>query len=454
MKKRDVDMLQGALLPNIIRFAVPVMLTSIFQLLFNAADLMVVGQYCGSLSVAAVGATGALTSLIVNLFMGFSIGAGVSVAHALGEQDDVVTHRTVHTAILIAIVSGILLSVVGIGFSKTFLQWMDTPENVLKLSAVYMRIYFGGMLFNLVYNFCASILRAAGDTKSPLIFLSFSGVLNVGLNIIFVRVFHMNVAGVALATTLSQGVSAALVVWTLMRRTDACKLYFKKIRFYKEQFGKIVRIGLPAGVQSSLFGIANVMVQTSVNGFGEVIVSGNSAAVNIEGFVYMVMYAFQHASVNFVGQNTGAKQYGRVKKVYWTCLGCVVVAGLCAGTVAYSIGPHWLSLYIPDSPEAISLGMLRLSYIALPYFVCGLVDVTTGALRGIGVSVLPMIISVLGICVLRIVWIYTIFQIPAYHTPQVLYQTYLVSWIVTFAAELTAFFVVYRRRIRQLSVAA
>lgn len=453
MKKYNVDMLRGPLFPNIIRFTIPVMLTSVLQLLFNAADLVVVGQYCGSVSVAAVGATGSLTSLIVNLFMGFSVGTSVAVAHALGDKNDFITHRTVHTAVFVAVVAGLFLTVVGVCFSETFLRWMNTPENVLKLSAVYMRIYFGGMLFNMVYNFAAAILRAAGDTKSPLLFLSIAGVLNVGLNVIFVRVFQMNVAGVALATTISQGVSAILVVLTLMRRSDACKLYLHKLRFYSAPLRKLIRIGLPAGIQSSLFGIANVMIQSSVNGFGEVVVSGNSAAINIEGFVYTIMYSFQHASVNFVGQNTGAKQYDRIKKVLWTCLGSVAVAGFIAGAAAYKAGPILLSFYITDSPEAIAVGLVRLSYIAFPYFVCGLMDVTTGALRGIGASILPMTICILGICGLRMLWIYTIFQIPAYHTPQVLYQTYLVSWIVTFIAEMVAFIVIYRRRFRQLPVA-
>lgn len=453
MKKRYIDMLQGPLFPSIIRYTIPIILTSVLQLLFNAADLVIVGQYCGSISVAAVGATGSIINLIVNLFIGLSVGAGVTVAHAWGSHDDVEVHRTVHTSMLVALVGGVILTIVGVCFSETFLRWMKTPENVLELSAVYMRIYFCGILFSLVYNFCASILRAAGDTKGPLMYLSIAGVVNVGLNVIFVRYFHMNVAGVALATTISQGISAALTVLALKCRLDACRLNFRKIRFYKEQFLKLVRIGLPAGIQGALFSIANVMIQSSINGFGDVVVSGNAAAGNIEGFVYVIMNGFHQTALNFAGQNTGAKQYRRVLKVLWICLGCVAVAGLISGVSAYGAGQVLLSFYITDSPEAISVGMTRLMYLALPYFVCGLMDVSTGVLRGVGASISPMIISVLGICGLRIAWIHTIFKIPAYHTPEVLYLTYLVSWIVTFAAEMTAFVVVYRRKVKQTPAA-
>lgn len=449
MRTRNIDMLREPLFSSIIRYTIPIILTSVLQLLFNAADLVIVGQYCGSISVAAVGATGSIINLIVNLFIGLSVGAGVTVAHAIGSHNDLETYRTVHTSVLVALVGGVILTIVGVCFSETFLRWMDTPQNVLELSAVYMRIYFCGILFSLVYNFCAAILRAAGDTKGPLIYLSVAGVINVGLNIIFVRFFHMNVDGVAWATTISQGISALFVVGALLRRSDACRLYLFKIRFHKEQFMKIVRIGLPAGVQGSLFSIANVLVQSAINGFGDVIVSGNAAAGNIEGFVFVIMNSFHVTAVNFIGQNAGAKQYKRVWKVLWLCLGCVTVAGLISGAAAYGAGPVLLSFYITDSPEAIAVGLTRLMYLALPYFVCGLMDVSTGALRGIGASISPMLISILGICCLRIGWIYTIFQIPQYHTPQVLYLTYIVSWSVTFIAQMVAFMIVYHKKFKQ-----
>ena len=439
-------MLEGPLFPNIIRFAIPVILTSVLQLLFNAADLIVVGRFCGSVSVAAVGATGAIINLMINFFIGLSIGVGVTVAHGLGSHEDNVVHCTVHTALPTALLSGAFLTVVGVSYSETFLTMMGTPENVLPLSAVYMRIIFCGIIFNMVYNFCAAILRAAGDAKSPLIFLLFAGTLNVILNVVFVTQFHMNVAGVALATIITQGLSAVLVVIALMRRTDACKLYLHKIRFHKAQLEKILRIGLPAGIQSALFSISNVLIQSSVNSFGDVFMSGNAASSNIEGFVYVCLNAFQQSAVNFAGQNAGARQYRRVRQTLWICLGCVTVVGLVLGSLAYAFGPKLLSIYITDSPEAISYGLIRMAYICLPYFICGLMDVTTGALRGIGASFVPMLISILGVCGLRIVWIYTIFQIPEFHTPQCLFFSYTVSWIVTFIAQLIAFFVVYRRQ--------
>lgn len=436
-------MLEGPLVPSIVRYTIPIILTSLLQLLFNAADLVVVGRFCGSVSVAAVGSTGAITNLLVNFFIGLSVGAGVGVAHGLGSREDTAVSNTVHTALPTAIFSGLFLTVIGVAFSKTFLRMMGTPDNVLPLSAVYMQIYFGGITFSMVYNFCAAILRAAGDTKSPLLYLTIAGVVNVILNIFFVTVLHMNVAGVALATTLSQGISAALVTRALTRRTDACRLYLKKMRFHKPQLMKMLRIGLPAGIQSSLFSISNVLIQSSVNSFGDVFMSGSAASANIEGFVYVSLNAFHQTAVNFIGQNAGARQYRRVYRTLWICLGCVTVVGISFGFAAWSFGRQLLSIYITDSQQAIEYGMVRLGYICLPYFLCGLMDVSTGALRGLGASVIPMIISILGVCGLRIFWIYTIFQV--YHTPQCLFFSYTVSWVITFLFQISAFFLVCRR---------
>lgn len=443
-KKRR--MLQGPLLKNIILYTVPIILTSWLQLLFNAADLVVVGQFDGSNCLAAVGATGAITNLIVNLFIGLSVGAGVGVAHGLGSGDDETVHRTVHTAIPAAAISGLFLTAVGVLLSETFLTWMGTPENILPLSTMYMQVYFGGMVFNMVYNFAASILRAAGDTKSPLIFLGISGVINVVLNLFFVIVLHMNVAGVALATAISQGVSAVLVVITLMRRKDACRLELKKLRFYKPQLMKMIRIGLPAGIQGSMFSISNVMIQSSINSFGDVVMAGNTGAQNIEGFVFTAMNAFHQTAVNFTGQNVGARQYDRVKRILFTCLGCVAVTGGVLGTVLYAFGPQLLSIYITDSQLAIEYGLVRLSYICAVYFLCGMMDVSTGALRGMGASVVPMIISVLGVCGIRLLWLGTIFQVPQFHTTDCLYLSYGVSWVITFIAQFIAFWMVYNKQ--------
>lgn len=438
-------MLEGSLFKSIIRYTVPIILTGVLQLLFNAADLIIVGRYCGELSVAAVGNTGAITNLIVNLFIGLSVGTGVSVAQALGANDEEEVHRVIHTAIPTALVGSAIVTFVGVTFCSTFLGWMNTPDTVLPLSAIYMRIYFAGSVFMLLYNFCAAILRAAGDTRSPLIYLSVAGVVNVGLNVFFVTVLQMNVAGVALATTISQAISATLVLLTLIRRKDACRFSWRDMCFYKRPLQKIIKIGLPAGIQGSLFSISNVTIQSSINSFGDVLMSGNAAAGNIDGFLYVSLNAFHHTALNFIGQNIGARKYERAKKIYAICLGCVFVVGLLLSSIAITFGPKLLSIYIPDSPEAVSWGMVRLLYLGLPYFLCGMMDVSTGALRGMGVSIAPMIISILGICGIRLAWVYTIFQIPAYHTPQCLYLSYLVSWVVTFAAQSIAFYIQYKR---------
>jgi len=448
MRKQNLNMLEGPLFSNIVSYTIPIILTSLLQLLFNAADLIVVGRYCGSVSVAAVGATGSITNLIINLFVGLSVGAGVTVAHALGSRQYEAAHRTIHTALPTALVCGVILTVVGTSSADSLLRLMDTPESVLPLSTVYMRIYFGGITFTMVYNFCASILRAAGDTKNPLIFLTIAGVVNVVLNVIFVRVLDMNVAGVALATIISQGISAVSMVIILIRRTDACKLLLPKMRFYKAQLFKIIQIGLPAGIQSSLFNISNVLIQSSVNSFGDIFMSGNAAAQNIEGFVYVCINSFSQTSVNFIGQNHGAHQYKRIRQTFWICLGCVSVVGISLGTLVYGFAPKLLSIYITDSAEAISYGIIRVGFICLPYFLLGMVDVITGALRGMGSSLAPMVISVLGICGLRILWIYTVFQQPQFHTPQVLYFSYPMSWFITFLIQLGAFFLVFRKHKR------
>ena len=443
MARQNQSMLEGPLFPSIVRYTIPIILTSLLQLLFNAADLVVVGRFCGSVSVAAVGSTGAITNLMVNFFIGLSVGAGVCVAHGLGSREDTVVHNTVHTALPTAVLSGLFLTVIGITFSKTFLRLMGTPDNVLPLSAIYMQIYFGGITFGMVYNFCAAILRAAGDTKSPLIYLSLAGVVNVILNIFFVTVLNMNVAGVALATTISQGISAVLVTRALMKRTDACRLHLNKLRFHKPQLTKMLRIGLPAGIQSSLFSISNVLIQSSVNSFGDVFMSGSAASANIEGFVYVSLNAFHLTAVNFIGQNAGARKYPRVYQTLLICLGCVSVVGLTFGFTAWRFGRQLLSIYITDSPQAIEYGMVRLAFICLPYFLCGLMDVSTGALRGLGASLVPMVISILGVCGLRIFWIYTVFE--AHHTPQCLFSSYTVSWVITFLFQMAAFCVVCRR---------
>ena len=328
------------------------------------------------------------------------------------------------------------------------LRWMDTPESVLPYSTLYMRIYFGGMVFNMLYNFGAALLRAAGDTRGPLVYLSIAGVCNVILNLFFVLVFDMTVDGVALATIISQAISAVLVIRALMRRSDAARLYLKKLRLYKAQIAKIVRLGLPAGIQGSLFSISNVLIQSSVNSFGEIFMAGNTAAGSIEGFVYVTMNAFHQTALNFTGQNVGAGQYKRVKKILWICLACVSVMGIAVGSTVYLLRDPLLRIYIVESPnaaQAIAAGAERMLYVCVPYFILGLMDVTTGVLRGLGSSVAPMIISVLGVCGFRIGWIYTVFA--ADPTPGTLFFSYPVSWLLTFLCQLAACLWIYRRRV-------
>ena len=447
MKRSRIDMVDGPLLSGIISYTIPIILTSLLQLLFNAADLVVVGRFRGSISVAAVSATGAITNLIVNLFIGLSVGAGVAVAHGLGSKQDQEVHRTVHTAIPTALAGGVVLTLIGVIFAEDLLILMKTPIDVLPLSTIYMRIYFGGITFSLVYNFCASILRASGDTKTPLLYLSIAGIINVILNIFFVVILGMNVEGVALATTISQAISAVLVMVALISRKDACKLSLKKMRFYKTQLLKIIRIGLPAGIQSSLFSISNVLIQSSINSFDNaVLMSGNGAAANIEGFVFATMNGVHQTAVNYVGQNAGAHRFDRVKKVFLLCLTCVAIIGGIVSSFVCIFGEELLGIYITDSQQAIQYGVIRFSFVCTTYVICGLMDVSTGALRGLGSSFTPMVISVLGVCGLRVAWIYTVFRMPQFHTPESLYITYPLSWLFTFAAHSIAFIIIYKKK--------
>lgn len=449
MKTHSKSMIQGPLLGGIVSYTVPIMLTGLLQLLFNAADLVVVGRFCGSIAVAAVGATGAIITLIINLFMGLSVGGGVCMAHAIGSRDREAMHRTVHTLLPTALVSGLILTAVGAGCAGRFLTWMGTPEDVLPLSTRYMRIYFCGVLFSMVYNFCSAVLRAAGDTQSPLLYLTVAGVTNVALNLVFVTQFHMGVAGVALATILSQGLSAALVVRALMNTEEGWKLELRKLRFYRQPLQKLIALGLPAGIQGAMFSISNVLIQSSINSFGQVFMSGNAAAGNLDSFVNVSMNAFHQTALNFTGQNVGAGQYQRVKKLYRLCLACVSAVGLCLGTAAYAFSPWLLRIYITDSPQAISYAIVRMAYLCLPYFILGMMDVTTGVLRGLGSALVPTLIYVLGICGVRILWIYTVFQIPQYHTPECLYLSYGISWLVTLLGQYAAYRGALRERMKQ-----
>ena len=449
MLRRNRDMCSGPMLGNIIMYTIPIILQSLMQLLYNAADLVVVGRFCGSTSVGAVGATSSPTTLIFSLFLGLAVGAGATAAQSIGAGDFNKASRTVHTTVPTSILGGIGLAIIGNLVCEPLLRLMGTPENVLPLSTLYMRIYFAAMPFTMLWNFGAALLRAAGDTKRPLIYASISGIFNVVLNIIFVTVFHMDVAGVALATTISIIISAILVLRALMHRHDAMHFSFKEMHIDKQILKKILSIGIPSGIQSSMFAISNLLIQSSINSFGDIFLAGSSSAGSIEGFVYVIMSAFYQASLNFSAQNYGARKFDRIKKAMLLCTLCAGVSGLVVGNLAYIFGDKLLSIYITDSPQAISYGLVKLSIICCTYFLCGIMEAISGAIRGMGSSLSTMIISVFGICILRVVWIYTIFAIPQWHTPECLFLSYPITWIITIIAYLIAFIVVIKKKQKQ-----
>ena len=441
-KSYEMDMCNGPLFKKILIFTIPLMLSGILQLLFNAADVIVVGQFAGSESLAAVGSTSALTNLLVNLFIGLSVGVNVLVARFYGARQDEDARETVHTAIVVSVLGGIVLAFLGIVLAKPLLQMMDTPDNVISLSVLYMRIYFVGMPVMLLYNFGSAILRAIGDTRRPLYFLSAAGVINIILNLIFVICFHMGVAGVALATIISQGISAVLIVICLMRSEGCIKLEPNRLRIHWGKLRKIAQIGLPAGFQGMLFSISNVLIQSSVNSFGSIAMAGNTAAQNVEGFVYTSMNSVHQTAVSFTSQNLGGRRYDRINKILLECILFVTVVGLVLGNGAYLFGHQILRAYSSD-PEVIAYGIERLSIICTVYFLCGIMDVLVGSIRGLGYAVMPMIVTLMGACVFRIVYIYTVFQWS--RTLQTLYISYPISWVLTAIAHVICFVIVRKR---------
>ncbi len=445
-KKYEIDMCNGPLLGKIMVFYIPLMLSGILQLLFNAADIVVVGRFAGNEALAAVGSTSSLTNLIVNLFIGLSVGANVLVARFYGAGQDGELKEMVQTAIATALAGGVILVFLGFFISGPALGWMGTPEDVIQHSVLYMRIYFAGMPFMMVYNFGSAVLRAVGDTKRPLYYLLIAGVVNVVLNLIFVIVFSMGVAGVAAATVASQAISAALVVRCLIQTDSAYRLVLQGMKIAPDKLIKMVQIGVPAGMQGALFSISNVLIQSSVNSFGSVAMAGNTAASNIEGFVYTAMNAFHQAAISFSGQNYGARKYRRIFKVLVICEVMVVGVGALMGNVAYFFGGTLLKLYTID-PAVIEYGILRMRIICVPYFLCGVMDVAVGALRGMGYAIMPMLVSLTGACLFRVVWIYTIFQ--SIRTLECLYFSYPISWTLTFLVHFVCFAVVYRRLLKR-----
>lgn len=437
-------MCSGSILPKLLKFSLPLMLSSVLQLLFNAADIIVVGNFASEHSLAAVGSTTALINLITNLFLGLSTSSNVLSANYMGAGDDDRVSKTVHTSLLISVISGLILTVIGVAFTEQMLIWMQTPEEVLNLSAVYLRIYFGGMVAMMIYNFGSALLRSKGDTKRPLYYLALSGVINIILNLVFVICFNMDVAGVGLATVISQCVSAFLVVRCLYKETDAFHFDFRKLKIDKKIMSKIFSIGIPAGFQGVVFSLSNVVIQSSVNSFGPVVMAGSAAAASIEGFVWVSMNSFSQGALTFTSQNIGAGKYSRINKIALIACSCAAVAGLVLGNLAYLFGTFLLGIYDPR-PEIIEPGLIRMGLVCVLYFTCGLMDCIVGSIRGMGYAVTPTIVSLLGACGLRILWIFTIFQIPEYHTEFMLFVSYPVSWMITFLVHFICYIFMRRK---------
>lgn len=442
--KNEIDMCNGPILKKMLIFTLPLMCSSMLQLLFNAADIIVVGRFAGDTALAAVGSTSSLVLLLSNLFIGLSVGANVLAARYFGAQRGNELSKAVHTSLLLSMISGVILTLLGIFLAKPILQMMETPENVLNLSVLYLRIYFLGMPAMLLYNFGSAILRAKGDTKRPLIYLSIAGVLNVSLNLVLVIVFNMGVAGVGIATATSQFISAGLMLRCLSKEKGGFRFSFKKLRIHKDKLSTILQIGLPAGIQSTLFSLSNVLIQASINSFGDIAMAGSAAAGNIEGFVYVAMNAFYQAAITFTSQNVGAGKYHRVRPIMIRTVICVTITGLILGNLAYGFG-NFLLLFYTTSPAVVVEGLRRLSYVSAWYFICGIMDTLVGVLRGLGYSIVPMLVSLIGACGLRIVWIMTIFQIPMFHTLDIIYLSYPVTWLVTAGTHFICYVIIMRR---------
>ena len=430
--KYEIDMLHGPLWGKIIRYTIPIMLSGILQLFYNAADNIVVGNFAAQkeAALAAVTSTGALINLIVNLFIGLSVGTSIVVANyrGAGRADDV--SATVHTSIAISVIFGVALMGVGIPFAKPLLALMSSPDDVIDLAALYVRIYFAGMPFNMVYNFGSAVLRAVGDTQRPMIILIISGAVNVVLNLIFVIVFHLDVAGVALATIISQAISAVMVIVCLMKSRGDIHLSVKKIRVDRSKLIELTKCGLPAGLQGTLFSISNVLIQSTINSYGTAFVAGNGAASNLEGFVSCCTNSMYQAALAFTGQNYGAKKPERILETFRVCVIYAIIFGAVGGTLIYSFGSPLIRLYCRDADVSIiSAGLTRMSYLMLPYFTCASMDVLNGMMRGMGKTVLPMIITLVGVCVVRVLWIAFIYPINA--VPGMLYVSYPITWTLT-----------------------
>lgn len=436
--KYEIDMCSGTILPKLLRLTLPLMLSSVLQLLFNAADIIVVGNFAGENSLAAVGSTTALVNLITNLFLGLSTSANILTSMFMGAGKNERVNKTVHTSICLSIASGLIMTVFGVIFADKLLILMNTPKEILSLSTLYLRIYFFGMIAMMIYNFGSSVLRSKGDTKRPLYYLTFAGIINVLLNLLFVIVFKMDVAGVALATAISQCISAFLIIRCLMKEDDAFRFEFRKMRFDRKIVARMLKIGIPAGFQGVVFSLSNVVIQSSINGFGAIVMAGSAAAASIEGFIWVSMNSFSQGALTFMSQNIGGGKYTRINRIAVITCACAAVTGIILGNAAYFLAEPLINIY--DSRAAVvEAGTIRMGLVCCFYFTCGLMDCIVGNIRGMGFAVTPTIVSLIGACGLRILWIATIFQIPRFHTEFMLFLSYPITWIITFAVHLICY---------------
>lgn len=434
-KKKTPDLTSGNLFKQILLFALPLMATNILQLIFNTADTIVVGRWGGDtpeaceIALAAVGSSGSLSHLIINIFIGVSMGANVCIARDIGAKRYDDASRGVHTSVLLSIIFGLFCGVIGFVFAEPLLSLTGVTDQLLREATLYMRACFVGIPAMLVYNFCASILRADGDTKHPLIFLSIAGVANVGLNLVMVLVFRLGAMGVGIATAASNWVSCIAVLVYLVKRKGVTHLDFSRLRIHKDKAKSIIAIGVPAGIGSSFFSLSNVITQSAINSFDETVIAANTAAQNLDGYVYQTQYAFSTAALTFVSQNLGAKKFDRVKKSIFFC--ALFAAGFSAifGVTFFLLGETLLSLYIPENIAAIEVGMKRLLLVGVTYPLCGIMDTGSFSLRGFGKSTISTINSLCFACIFRIVWIFTVFEF--FHTLEMLYIIYPLSWILT-----------------------
>lgn len=447
-RKKEIQITEGKLLGNMIRYAIPIMLTNILQLLYNSADMIVIGKFCEDPNAqGAIGCTGSLISLIIGLFIGLGAGVCVTLAHSIGAKDDDKIAKTIHTSIALALVLGVIVSIVGFFLAPKLLVLMNTRDDHIAGATLYIQIYFLGSIPHIMYNFCAGIMRSRGDTVRPLIFSSIGGIINVILNIIFVCIFHMGVEGVAIATIASQTISSVLSLIYLSKLNDACRLSFKKLAIDKNIMIKFLKIGIPAGIQGSLFSLSNVMLQSGYNSLGTLFVNANAAANQVDGYLYNILNSFYHVVLTFASQNYGAKKTKRLKRVFVLGVAIAITVGLTLGIFVYVFSDPLVGIFNSD-PEILSVSKYRLLYVGLPYFLCGLMEIGTAMLRSIGYSLFSTVITFFGSCLFRIIWVTKIF--PHYNTVASLYIVYPISWTVTFISLTVAYVFCYRYNKKKL----